>query len=262
MLDWMEVRDLSFNSLLLLERVQISWLPTWPTFPKKDLAAALRANPCVEWYLRWKAPEISGWIDEVMLHSPGASTPEEVRAAEIHVMRVLNDLLVYVLDPAIYDAQPFMSWDPEELSSLVDFTGKIVIDIGSGTGRQAFIAGQKAAAVYAVEPVENLRRFIRTRAKSIGCKNVFTAEGLITEIPFPNGFADILTCGHVFGDHPEAELREMKRVVKPGGMVILIPGAAQHENSTHNYLVGQGFSWQEYIEPPPDILRKYWMMVR
>ena len=30
--------------------------------------------------------------------------------------------------------------------------------------------------------------------------------------------------GHVFGDEPEAEWRELERVTKPGGWVILCPG--------------------------------------
>ena len=48
--DWLDVTDLPFNSLLLLERVQLSWFPGW--VPEHELGTALRANPAVEWYLR------------------------------------------------------------------------------------------------------------------------------------------------------------------------------------------------------------------
>ena len=37
-LDWIDVTDLSFNTLLLLERVQLSWFPGWP--PAGELAVA------------------------------------------------------------------------------------------------------------------------------------------------------------------------------------------------------------------------------
>ena len=43
---WMDVSPLSFNTLLLLEQVQLSWLPGW--LPEDKLAIALQANPAVE----------------------------------------------------------------------------------------------------------------------------------------------------------------------------------------------------------------------
>ncbi len=42
-LNWMDVTQLSFNNLLLLDEVQLSWLPGWPE--KEDLR--------------------SGWIDHI-----------------------------------------------------------------------------------------------------------------------------------------------------------------------------------------------------
>ena len=52
--EWMDVSHLSFNTILLLEQVQLSWLPGW--LPEKELWIALRANPVVEWYFRHKCP--------------------------------------------------------------------------------------------------------------------------------------------------------------------------------------------------------------
>jgi hypothetical protein len=42
-LEWMDVSQLSFNTLLLVEHVQLSWLPGW--LPERELGIALRANP-------------------------------------------------------------------------------------------------------------------------------------------------------------------------------------------------------------------------
>ncbi len=254
--DWMDVTPLSFNSLLLLERVQLSWFPGW--LPEPELAMALRANPAVEWYFRHKCPLLNGWLDAVLSTVGLAEDPEKVRQAEIAVMKAITDLLVYVVNPAIYDAQPFLDWDSNELTTLVDFTGKVVIDVGAGTGRLALIAAPAARAVFAVEPVANLRAFLKAKARNQGWKNVFPVDGLITDIPFPDGFADVTMAGHTFGDEPEGEYRELERVTRPEGMIILCPGNKDLDNETQSFLVSKGFHWSRFEEPHAGMMRKYW----
>ena len=77
---WIDTSKLSFNSLLLLERVQISWFPGW--IPEKELSIALKANPVVEWFLRNKCPEIRDWLDKVLLIKTGKYDKEDIRKAE------------------------------------------------------------------------------------------------------------------------------------------------------------------------------------
>ncbi len=257
-LNWINVDNLSFNNLLLLERVQLSWLPGW--LPEAELAMALRANPTVEWYMCHKCPEIASWIERVIAsHGAQSSlTAEEIRQAELKVMSTINDLLVYAIDPAIYDAQPFLRWDSNELRKMADFAGKIVIDVGSGTGRLAFVAAEQAAVVFAVEPVGNLRQYIKDKARSKDFHNIFAVDGLITELPFPARYADITMSGHVFGDHPADECAELSRVTKPGGRILLCPGSSMEETKAHEYLVSQGFSWATFEEPTEGPKRKYW----
>lgn len=259
-LDWIDVKPLSFNVLLLLERVQLSWFPGW--VPESELGLALRANPIVEWYLRHKCPELDSWLDGVIA-SAGSEPlePGQIRLAEETILRAINDLVVYALDPQIYDTRPFLEWDSRELTGLVDFTGLTAIDVGSGTGRLAFVAAQKAQAVYAVEPVGNLRHFIRQKADRLGVRNLFPVDGLITQIPFQDSFADVTMCGFVFGDHLQAEHDELVRVTKPGGMVILCPGNVDRDTQAHDFLVAQGYQWSRFEAPGDGIKRKYWKSV-
>lgn len=257
-ISWLDVTNLSFNVLLLLEKVQLSWFPGW--VPETELAVALKANPVVEWYLRHKCPQLNEWLDNTVFTKADKNnlSKNEIRQAEITVMESLNDLLTYAVDPATYDAQPFMNWDSDELISVTDFNGKVVIDVGAGTGRLTLIVASTAAHVFAIEPVANLRCYLKTKATKMGLRNVFPVDGLITDIPFPDGFADITMGGHIFGDHPEKECRELERVTKPGGMIILCPGNQDLDNDKHRFLVSRGFDWSRFEEPGDRIKRKYW----
>ena len=258
---WMDTKDLSFNSLLLLERVQILWLKGLPAEVMPAMATALKANPTVAWYLNHKCPPISPLLAKLVALADPDNKPETIYAAERQVLKTINDWLVYVVAPQMYDNQPFLKWDDQELTSLVDFVGKIVLDIGSGTGRLAFLAAQNALAVYPVEPIANLRLYIKEKAKDLGFNNLYPADGLITDIPFHDNFADITLGGHVFGDNPEEERRELERVTKPGGMVILCPGNNDKDNLAHKVLTSNGYSWSRFEEPEEGWKRKYWKTI-
>jgi SAM-dependent methyltransferase len=262
---WLDPTTLSFNTLLLLERVQLSWLPGG--VPEPELAVALAANPVVAWYLRHKCPELAGWLDRLPSPPPEAD-PAAIRPAEVAVLRTLDDLLTYVLDPAIYDAQPFLGWDSRELTALADWAGATVLDVGAGTGRLAFtVAAAGARAVFAVEPVANLRDYMRQKARALAQPAVYPVDGLLTDLPFPDAFADHTVCGHAFGDAPAAEYAELHRVTRPGGLIILCPGNVDQDNEIHHFLLAQGFQWGRFHEPERadrprnGWKRKYWKQV-
>ena len=253
----MDTSKLSFLNLLLLERVQISWLSGW--MPEDSVALALRANPAVEWYFRHKYPPSKDWLDKLPpVNEADLADREKVYQAEQAILQTLNDLLVYVVDPAVYERQPFLEWDSNELTGLVDFSNQIVLDIGAGTGRLAFVAAPVAKAVYCVEPVANLRDFILSKAHTLGHENVYAVDGLITRIPFHDGFADITMGGHVFGDFPEEERDELERVTRTGGMVILCPGNIDKDTPAHQSLLDGGYQFSRFYEPEDGWRRKYW----
>ena len=262
---WTDVSNIPFNVLTLLEPAQIEWLPGWVN--DSDMGLALAANPAVAWYMQHAArsARVRAWLDRITPPAEQATAgPDEVRAAEIRVLRTLNDLVTYALSPEVYDEQPFLGWDSRELTSLVDFAGKTVIDVGAGTGRLALVAAEQgAAAVFAVDPVGRLRDYLKQKARAVGYRNVYPVDGLITDLPFPDDFADVTMGGHVYGDHPEEELTEMQRVTRPGGMVILCPGNNDVDDAVHDYLVSRGMQWSRFHEPEPNNgwKRKYWRVV-
>ena len=70
--------------------------------------------------------------------------------------------------------------------------------------------------------------------------NVFVVDGVIEAIPFAADFADVTMSGHVVGDDVLRETREMERITKPDGRVILCPGNTDADNETHHLLLRLG----------------------
>ena len=259
-LGWLDVSDVDFNALLLLEPLHIQYLAQRK--PDEAMGTALAAHPAVGWYLIQTYPPIKNYCDSCLAMARKNPAPEELRAAEIAVLDSMHDWLIYVLDPTIYDQLDFLGWDDSSLLNMADFADKIVLDIGSGTGRLAFTVASQAQVVYAVEPVANLRRFLWKKSERLGHQNVYPIDGRMEQIPFPANFADIIMSGHVFGDDVDAKYLEMFRVVKDGGMILLHPGTnANSEDDAHHYLVQKGFEFDTFEDPGDGLKRKYWKTI-
>ncbi len=58
------------------------------------------------------------------------------------------------------------------------------------------------------------------------------------------------------------ETREMERITKPDGRVILCPGNTDADNETHHLLLRLGYEWARFLEPGEawgsGYKRKYW----
>ncbi len=232
--------------------------------PDPQMGTAIKGNPAVDWYLRQIYSPVGDYLDRCLAMAQEDPNPEDLRKAEIDVLNRFQDWLVYALDPEKYDHLEFLSWDDASLLGMADYKDKVVIDIGSGTGRLAFLVAPVASTVYAVEPVANLRRYLWEKREKLRFDNVFPLDGTIARIPLPDDFADIVMSGHVFGDDPEAEYNEMARVTRNGGLIILHPGthAGSEQNAAHQYLLKQGFEFDTFEEPVDGTKRKYWKIIQ
>ena len=67
-------------------------------------------------------------------------------------------LIVYNKCPDLYDGLEFHGWDFAEVTGITPLVGKVVVEVGAGTGRLALEAAATADTVFAVEPVARLRR--------------------------------------------------------------------------------------------------------
>lgn len=258
-----DLRQQPANTLMLLEANHFHWLSRMK--PNMELALVLKANPHIAWYISHKTPELAGWVQSLLELCKDEPIPEDMTDIVGNVMESIEDWIIYVTTPEDYHRQSFVGWDERELTSLCDCAGKTIIDIGSGTGKQAFALAPLAKTVFCVEPVWNLRRYLKARADREGVRNLYVVDGTIERLPFPDGFADATVSGHVVGDDLDKEITETERVIKPGGLSILCPGNNDADNDIHARLVKMGYQWARFLEPGESAgsgyKRKYWKTI-
>lgn len=228
-LNWINVEEYSFNSLLLLERFQIRLLCSMcgsdNTERRQHLGIALHSNPAVAWYLQHRCPECAEYVEQLIADTTNDGNEETVRNSECAVMGMIEDFILYTTPERMDTSCSFIyGWERSRLFELADFKDKVVLDVGAGSGRLAFAAAEQAGEVYASEPVERLREYLRDTIIQKGISNIRVVDGMAHSLPYPDDTFDIVMSGHVVGDDFDNEIAELTRVVKNGGFLIDCPG--------------------------------------
>jgi ubiquinone/menaquinone biosynthesis C-methylase UbiE len=108
-----------------------------------------------------------------------------------------------------------------------------VADLGTGTGRIAFLVAPIVRHVYGIEPVGGMRLVAESKKLRLGVKNIDFLPGEHKDIPLPDHSMDLIIEGWAFlkafnSTYPEwrsefdAIVPEMKRILRPHAAVILI----------------------------------------
>ncbi|RLD70937.1 MAG: hypothetical protein DRI98_06640, partial [Bacteroidetes bacterium] len=105
----------------------------------------------------------------------------------------------------------------EEIISITPIKGKVVADVGAGSGRIAFLVAPFAQTVFAVEPIASFRSFMKEKTRNKGVDNLYVMDGTLDSIPLPDCLLDVLITSNAIGWNLLEELKEIERVVKPGG---------------------------------------------
>ncbi|MCR5296848.1 MAG: class I SAM-dependent methyltransferase [Clostridiales bacterium] len=244
-LGWIQTEDYSFDCMLRMERFQIRlMLENMDPETEQAMAAALRANPKAAWLFEHKCPEMAEKVKTLAAQAPAHMAPEQVRKAENRVLGQFEDFVIYTTPEVMAEKCDFIyGWRKERLYELCALEGKTVLDVGSGTGRLAFAAAERAAFVAASEPVDALREFMRDEIARKGIRNMRVCDGLCDSLPFPDNSFDVTMSGHVVGDRFREEVDELTRVTRPGGWLLDVPGDQRRETGRNEQLLADG--WEE-----------------
>ncbi len=137
--------------------------------------------------------------------------------------------------------------------------GENVLDVGCGTGSLAILAGQTAGAetaIHGIDPAIAMVERARQKAKQAAVEVDFQ-PGAAEAIPFPDSTMDLvmnsLMIHHLPLDLRLAALREMYRVLKPGGRLLIVdfePPRAGLYRMVLDHLPGEMMSIDNTLIPP------------
>lgn len=113
----------------------------------------------------------------------------------------------------------------DEVKRLVQqFYSPKVLDLGSGAGHVSFYSAPFAQQVTAYDLSDDMLKVVAESAKQKNLPNIKTVKGIAESLPFDDNQFDVVISrfsAHHWQDVPLA-LREMRRVCKPNGKVMMI----------------------------------------
>lgn len=127
----------------------------------------------------------------------------------------------------IYDLAE--SFNGKVYRNIVRLTGKLVpegasvLDCAAGTGELSIAASRKAREVLCTDYSDKMLNTAREKVEKMGITNIGFKQGNIYNIEAPDETYDVVIAGNVLHllDDPEAAVRELARVTKRGGRLLL-----------------------------------------
>jgi SAM-dependent methyltransferase len=111
--------------------------------------------------------------------------------------------------------------------------GEKVLDVGSGAGHSTLHFARAGAQITGLDLTDEMVETGRRLAAGEGLANARFERGDAEDMPFADDAFDLVTCrqcAHHFADVPAA-LREIRRVLRPGGRLLLCDSMAPEDDA-------------------------------
>ena len=133
--------------------------------------------------------------------------------------------------------------------------GARVLDCAAGTGEFSLAATKRAGSVLCTDQSEAMLARARKKVRKRGLSNVSFARRDITALPDPDGSFDAVIAANVLHllPDPEPAVRELWRVVAPGGRLILPTYLQGKAGTAYGAMIkiyqGVGFHYEHAFTP-------------
>lgn len=128
---------------------------------------------------------------------------------------------------SIISFQRHRKWRKDVMKRMNVKDGSCALDVCCGTGDWSFALSEavgEAGEVIGLDFSNNMLSVAKERQESHSLNNLTFIQGNAMELPFEDNYFDYVTVGFGLRNVPDylQVLREMKRVVKPGGIVVCL----------------------------------------
>lgn len=134
--------------------------------------------------------------------------------------------LLYRIEPDLYERliageeidPNVIAWLPQHVENAVE--------VAAGTGRLTLQIVGRCGSLVAVEPARALRQLLERKLERRNAEHVEVRDGFFDAIPVEDRVADLtISCSAFTADDAHGGtggIRELKRVTKPGGLIVLV----------------------------------------